>query len=115
MGSHRVGHNWSDLAAAAADVNKFKLKKIKSTYFVPSTVGGTGIATMNITEFIQRWERNITFKELKEIQFSWSTECKKKSSRNGIRGVSRHHLMWVPGHHFNESEFYSRGNELKGF
>ena len=29
MGSHRVGHDWSDLAAAAAIQNAFGVKKIK--------------------------------------------------------------------------------------
>ena len=34
MGSHRVGHEWSDLAAAAAAL---------SAYYMPDSVQGTGV------------------------------------------------------------------------
>ena len=34
MRSHRVGHNWSDLAAAAAEVTKFKINMQKSVSLI---------------------------------------------------------------------------------
>ena len=34
MGSHRVGHNWSDLAAAAAGVSETILSSFQSFYFI---------------------------------------------------------------------------------
>ena len=33
MGSHRIGHNWSDLAAAAADIFKFYEVQLINVFF----------------------------------------------------------------------------------
>ena len=39
MGSHRVGHNWSDLAAAAANFYSFKTKKISAAKLALGYIG----------------------------------------------------------------------------
>ena len=53
MGSHRVGHDWSDLAAAAACL-EFMFKS-------PHRIGDVGILLSFVLKYVRLWWRRIVF------------------------------------------------------
>ena len=63
MGSHRVGHDWSDLAAAAAAYIHFNLISLKSYYVLRFEYSDFKILLKNnlYPNQLKNWHRHIRF------------------------------------------------------